>query len=582
MADVNNINDDDNIALISKVLWCYSLALNRFLTWKIKHVREKLMPLSIEESDGLKTDVLELNGEKRYTDWRLRVVSADLQDSRRLNEEKDTQLQASEKEDTKQKETIKSLETSKNEQAIELKEKNTTICDAICAANTCYEVEMKFKREASTMVETLKSRAEKAEKEAADLLFKYEQAELHKETLKDDLTSATNDLTDASGNFNTSEAANLVLNKKLQEANKALALAKDGTRLEFVMKIDKNRNYETSKLQELTEWAESLYKKFSEKDLPRNKNDEDFPFPLKEVANGDDLLVELRLEIDKIVEIKTDPILFRTFNDLIWNVISNDKGPRTYDTFLSFNGWIGTNVFDTRNAFKFTNRISNKRKRVGDTAATSTLETNKHAKTVTIQEVRKPLSPAGSASTTSTSNSSKVVVLRDLQSWSELSDGEKTHAKTLKYTQNSWDNFEIVSSCSTKQSDLNPGEKAAVDFLFEGEWPPAYAGGAGFESNFVCSKPDAKAGGFVSVGTVRYFLVRSTGGEKWDVIRMIEDKEAQAIQCPFCKSWKKIQGINMHMRSCSSNKTESNKKNTTESNKKNATESNRKKKKKSK
>ena len=122
MADVNNINDDDNIALISKVLWCYSLALNRFLTWKIKHVREKLMPLSIEESDGLKTDVLELNGEKRYTDWRLRVVSADLQDSRRLNEEKDTQLQASEKEDTKQKETIKSLETSKNEQAIELNE----------------------------------------------------------------------------------------------------------------------------------------------------------------------------------------------------------------------------------------------------------------------------------------------------------------------------------------------------------------------------------------------------------------------------------------------------------------------------
>jgi hypothetical protein len=96
-------------------------------------------------------------------------------------------------------------------------------------------------------------------------------------------------------------------------------------------------------------------------------------------------------------------------------------------------------------------------------------------------------------STTSTSNSDDAVVLRDLQTWCLLSSEQLTHAKNLGYSQVSWDNFQNVSSFSTKLGDLNFKEKAAVYFLFRGVWPPVYAGGPGLVSiNY--TKCNAKVG----------------------------------------------------------------------------------------
>ena len=265
---------------------------------------------------------------------------------------------------------------------------------------------------------------ETSEQNAKGLQFKYEQTEKEKKTLKDDLTSTTNDLMNANGKLKTSdgklktsEKAKVALNKKLQETIKALALAKDGTHLEYVTRIDKNRNYKASKLQELTDLAELLYKKFLEKDLPKNKDNEDFPFPLKEVANGG-VLLELEQEIDTIVEIKSDQILFRTFNDLIWKIFFNDKSPETYDIFLSFNGWIGTNFFDPRNALNCTIRKKRKRNEVSpDSSGVNTrskptptsVSTGGSNSSVNGSLTSSPTGSTTSTTSTSTSKSSKFV-----------------------------------------------------------------------------------------------------------------------------------------------------------------------------
>ena len=288
--------------------------------------------------------------------------------------------------------------------------------------------EKKLKKEASKMVDFLHEKRceekETSEQNAKGLQFKYEQTEKEKKSLKDNLTSTTNDLMNANGKLKTSdgklktsEKAKVALNKKLQETIKALALAKDGTHLEYVTRIDKNRNYKASKLQELTDLAELLYKKFLEKDLPKNKDNEDFPFPLKEVANGG-VLLELEQEIDTIVEIKSDQILFRTFNDLIWKIFFNDKSPETYDIFLSFNGWIGTNFFDPRNALNCTIRKKRKRNEVSpDSSGVNTrskptptsVSTGGSNSSVNGSLTSSPTGSTTSTTSTSTSKSSKFV-----------------------------------------------------------------------------------------------------------------------------------------------------------------------------
>jgi hypothetical protein len=152
---------------------------------------------------------------------------------------------------------------------------------------------------------------------------------------------------DANENLKNVEGAMDILNKKLQEASKALDVAKDGTPFEFVIKIDKNPNYKASKLQELTKFARFIYERYSQKDLLENKNDENFPFPLKKVTNGGDVLDQLEYEYKITVGIKSYPILLCTFNDLIWNMIFNNESPKTFDYFFSFIKWIGTDVFKT-------------------------------------------------------------------------------------------------------------------------------------------------------------------------------------------------------------------------------------------
>jgi hypothetical protein len=124
--------------------------------------------------------------------------------------------------------------------------------------------------------------------------------------------------------------------------------------------------------------------------------------------------------------------------------------------------------------------------------------------------------------------------------------GRKTHAKNLGYSQVSWDNFQNVSSFSTELGDLNSKKKAAVCFLFRGVWPPAYAGDPGLVSiNY--TKCNAKVGLFVYDNNIRYLLIRSTGAGQWDAIRMKENKAKKEVECPFCKSWKNVQGTHRHI-----------------------------------
>jgi hypothetical protein len=93
-----------------------------------------------------------------------------------------------------------------------------------------------------------------------------------------------------------------------------------------------------------------------------------------------------------------------------------------------------------------------------------------------------------------------------------LSLEEEKHAQALGFSQVTWDYFCYIGCFSSKLEDLNIEQKAAAVFLFKGVWPPEYAVEQrfeGFESNFNCSKLDAKAGTFfIQGGTgVRYFLI---------------------------------------------------------------------------
>jgi hypothetical protein len=88
---------------------------------------------------------------------------------------------------------------------------------------------------------------------------------------------------------------------------------------------------------------------------------------------------------------------------------------------------------------------------------------------------------------------------------------------------------------SSKLEDLNCEQKTAVDVLFKGVWSPEYAVHRfckGFESNVNCAKHGAKAGSlFIQDGTgVRYFLIRPTGGGKWDAVRIKENKKEKSRQ----------------------------------------------------
>jgi hypothetical protein len=130
----------------------------------------------------------------------------------------------------------------------------------------------------------------------------------------------------------------------------ALCVAKSGTALDYVISINKDPNYQASKLQELIIFVNKTFESYSEKDPAKNKNDKHFPFPLKE--DGERNAVDwLTYQNNKtIIEIKLDPILFRTINDLLWDIFfKNNKSSKTYDNFLSFNRWIGVKVFNTAN-----------------------------------------------------------------------------------------------------------------------------------------------------------------------------------------------------------------------------------------
>jgi septal ring factor EnvC (AmiA/AmiB activator) len=582
---------------LSKFVLKYSFATIRFLKWKL---------------NKYKFDIEEKNATIRYSEWRIPKVEDDLQDARKsiqdlkqsieykdghielITNQKKQHVQTmrrKKKEDKAATFEANQRELGLNGQIVELNSKWSTEMEAkanrlevlkqlvvkfnggmdskvkaeirVKELVETLEGETKLKAKANTRVEELEKEVEELEKEVETLNnkltgadaevkrlgFKFKQAMSEKKTLSCDHTKTAGILMGVNTDLKKSEGARNLLNEELQEANKALCVAKDGTPLEFVIKIDKNPNYKASKLQELTELVKSIYERYSEKDLLENDDDEDFPFPLNKVAKEkvyDQLVYESKI----IVEIKSDPILFRTFNDLIWNKIFNDKS-LTYDYFLSFIGWIGTDVFNTT---KITTckirKLKRKRDedspasapkakksldpsksppRISDSSTTSTgdtASTTSPASATSTGDTASFTSPASTIATTSSTDDPNDAA--DSNEWSSMSSKRKTDALNLGFTEAGWNKYHGVSSSSL----IN------------------------------CTKRNAKAGTTWKQDGIRYYLIRPAGDDKWDAAIVNEKTEegTTTCQCPFCYVWKKSQGITMHITSCTQNCTEIKKK----------------------
>jgi hypothetical protein len=224
-----------------------------------------------------------------------------------------------------------------------------------------------------------------------------------------------------------------------------------------VINIDKDHNNEASKLQELTAVVDGIFERYSEKDLAKNKNDKHFPFPLKEDGERN-VVDQLTYENKIIIEIKSDPILFRTINDLLWNRFFKNKSSKTYDNFLSFNGWIGEKVFNTTNllACKVNAIKDKKRKRKEEEEKQQQQQKirkngeNKRDTSLAGRGVGHgeggrgagrgggtlPLTPAAASTTTATA---KMV---PPSNWSQLSEETKRNAAAVGFSQASFEHME--------------------------------------------------------------------------------------------------------------------------------------------
>ena len=507
----------------------------------------------------------------RFFTWRLPIVEDDLLQTRKRLEEKANATK---------------VEADKLES--DLRGEITTLEEESHLRVNTLEEEVKSKEAAETLVETLRGEITTLEEESRALVntheeevkFKHKQAENVKNTLTDDLTLTTGAVMKANTNLNELKGANDTLTKELQDKTNALSVAKVGTALEYAIKIENNNNYDASKLEDLTGLANLVFKRHLDKDPAGNSNKEKhFPFPLKKVDEHD-VVSQLTNEYKILVEIKSDPILFRSFSDLLWKIFF--KKNETYDNFLSFNGWIGEKVFRTTNllackvdAINDENDKKRKRKDVDhDNGKDKDLTSKRSSKKKIATSTTAATASDTTANTTPTKTIAPTIDYNDKDLvWTQLSPAAKIHAAELGYSQVSWDSIESLSSFSTKLKDLSSSQNLAVRFLFEGVWPPSYTEtiqqhkhGEGFESKFKCSKQDAKAGEFVSIGPssasgrqkrIRYFLIEPNGDGTWQAYR-INEKYADGktlCECPFCRALFNPQGLNMHMRCCPKNDT---------------------------
>jgi hypothetical protein len=308
-------------------------------------------------------------------------------------------------------------------------------------------------------------------------------------------------------------------------------------------------------------------------------NDKHFPFPLNKGEN--DVDSRLTNEHNIIVGIKSDPILFRSFSDLLWKIFFKNN-EASYDDFLSFNGWIGEKVFDTTNLLACkvdAMNATNKRKR-DEMKETPQLNNISASSTGTASNMNTTTSIKTAVSTGDCGKSNKKMASTSKRTmknatgstdyngsdliWTELSPAAKIHASELGYSQRSWDSIESLSSFSTKQIDLKSSQKLAVSFLFNGEWPPLtqklwnHKHFEVFESSFNCSKSDLKAGECDCSHSIangrqkrtRYFFNEPNDDGTWQAYRINEKKQSDGkitCGCPFCQKQFGPQGIQMHM-----------------------------------
>jgi hypothetical protein len=428
-----------------------------------------------------------------------------------------------------------------------------------------FEEEVNLKEEAETRVGTLKG-------EVNSLKFKCNRAEREEKTNTEAHLLTTSKLMEVNGEFEKLKGASDILARELQEKTNALRVAQDGTALDYVINIDKDPNYEASKLQELIAVVDDIFERYSEKDLAKNKNNKHFPFPLKEDGERN-AVDQLTYENKIIIEIKSDSILFRTINDLLWKRFFWNKS--SYGNFLSFNGWIGEKVFNTTNllACKVNAIKDKKRKRQEEEEKQQQQqkkpnngENNRDSSSTGRGVVRgeggrgagrgergrgagrgergrgagrgggtSPRTPAAAPTTT------KVV-----SPWSQLSEETKRNAAAVGFSQASFEHMEeekkssfpslIQRLCSEQQQQQQHRE----DFVGSLKYLKS-----------------TKAGSIVIQESVRYFTIKQNEDDTWQAYRLNDKKEEGKTfcQCSFCRKWKGSLGITMHMRSCRKNDT---------------------------
>jgi myosin heavy subunit len=483
----------------------------------------------------------------------------------------------------------KQLSSTKNELSSSSKEQVKVLQDLKKELNELQDSKqtLTFRlNEASQVEDSLRKKVEdvtisktSSENEVKSLQFKLKKADNQNQTIKKEHLATARKLLYEKDEVDRLKGVGNALDLQLQETTKALGVAKDGTTLDYAIKIKKDSNYESSKLEELAGLADVMLKRYLEDRTNNNNNDKHFPFPLEKGEH--DVVSQLTNEHNIIVEIKSDQILFRSFSDLLWKTFFKNN-EASYDDFLSFNGWIGEKAFDTTNllackveAMNASNKnATNKRKA---TVSAAGVDCDKTAATASNTTANTASTTTANTASTSTTASTTDYNDNDLM-WTKLSGAAKTHAKELGYSQHSWDSFESLSSFSTKQNELKPSQKLAVTFLFKGVWPPSCTKlwqHKGFESNYKVKKSDPKAGesDFIPANgrqkRTRYFLIEPNGDGTWQAYRINEKKnqaDGKTCECPFCRKWFNSQGINMHMKSCCLNYTPTNQ---SKSNKKN-------------
>jgi chromosome segregation ATPase len=165
---------------------------------------------------------------------------------------------------------ISSLKASSKRKEQDLSKARQSLLTAQEEVDTAKKAEDRLKKEVKHVKKVLKNVDEiktSANEEVKSLQFKLKKAENLNASIDKDHLLTTEHLMEEKEKVDNLKGVKDALEEQLQEATKALGVSKDGTTLDYVIKIKKDPNYELSKLEELAGLANLIFERYSEKDL---------------------------------------------------------------------------------------------------------------------------------------------------------------------------------------------------------------------------------------------------------------------------------------------------------------------------